>query len=146
MYPASMQESIKKLEETRNFRMTQQIPLLAPDAKQDLLKAFHPDYKTEAMRELKVGPNKGDRTPHEFADLFEAYSLLNPTKFKIKKPEIETDVLIIGGGGAGCSAALTAQATGAKVLLVTKLRVADANTTMAQGGIQGADKVNDSPA
>jgi succinate dehydrogenase / fumarate reductase flavoprotein subunit len=146
MYPASMQESIKKLEETQNFRMTQQIPLLAPDAKQNLLKAFHPDYKAEAMREIKIGPNKGDRTPHEFANLFEAYSMIDPVKFKVTKPEIETDVLIIGGGGAGCSAALTAQAAGAKVLLTTKLRVADANTTMAQGGIQAADKPNDSPA
>lgn len=141
-----MQESIKKLDETRNFRMTQQIPLLEPDAKQDLLKKFHPDYITAAMREIKIGPNKGERTPLEFADVFEAYSRIDPAKIKISKPDIETDVLIIGGGGAGCSAALTAQAAGAEVLLVTKLRVADANTTMAQGGIQGADKANDSPA
>jgi succinate dehydrogenase/fumarate reductase flavoprotein subunit len=146
MYPGSMQESIKKLDETRNFRMTQQIPLLAPDDKQDLLKKFHPDYIAAAMREIKIGPNKGERTPLEFADVFEAYSRIDPAKIKITKPDIETDVLIIGGGGAGCSAALTAQAAGAKVLLVTKLRVADANTTMAQGGIQGADKANDSPA
>ena len=146
MYPQSMQESIKKLNETRNFRMTQKIPLLTPEAKQDLLKRFHPDYIEQAMREIKVGPNKGERTPHEFADLFEAYSLIDPQKIEIKKPDIETDVLIIGGGGAGCAAALEAQAAGAKVLLVTKLRIADANTTMAQGGIQAADKPNDSPA
>jgi succinate dehydrogenase/fumarate reductase flavoprotein subunit len=146
MYPASMQESIRKLTETRNFRTTQQIPLLSPDAKQDLLKKFHPDFIASGMRELKIGPNKGDRTPLEFADVFEAYSLIDPAKYEIKKPDVETDVLIIGGGGAGCSAALEAQAAGAKVLLVTKLRVADANTTMAQGGIQAADKANDSPA
>ncbi len=145
MYPAAMQESIKKLNETRNFRMTQQIPLLAPEKKQDLLKSFHPDYIIEAMREIKVGPNKGERTPHEFADLLEAYSLIDPTRFEITKPDIMTDVLIIGGGGAGCTAALSAQACGAEVILVTKLRVGDANTTMAQGGIQAADKPNDSP-
>ncbi|HDQ98740.1 MAG TPA: FAD-dependent oxidoreductase, partial [candidate division WOR-3 bacterium] len=58
----------------------------------------------------------------------------------------ECDVLIIGGGGAGVAAALVAQAEGADVLLVTKLRVGDANTRMAQGGIQAADKPNDSPA
>jgi succinate dehydrogenase / fumarate reductase flavoprotein subunit len=32
------------------------------------------------------------------------------------------------------------------VLLITKLRFGDANTMMAQGGIQAADKDNDSPA
>ncbi len=146
MYPASMHESIRKLNETRNFRMTQQIPLLTPDAKQDLLKKFHPDFIASAMREIEIGPNKGERTPHEFANLFEAYSLIDPAKFEIKKPDIEVDVLIIGGGGAGCSAALQAQAAGAKALQVTKLRIGDANTTMAQGGIQAADKANDSPA
>jgi succinate dehydrogenase / fumarate reductase flavoprotein subunit len=39
-----------------------------------------------------------------------------------------------------------ASEAGAKVLLVTKLRVGDANTMMAEGGIQAADKPNDSPA
>ena len=39
-----------------------------------------------------------------------------------------------------------ASEAGAKVLLATKLRVGDANTMMAEGGIQAADKPNDSPA
>ena len=56
------------------------------------------------------------------------------------------DVLIIGGGGAGASAAIEADNGGAKVLMVTKLRIGDANTMMAEGGIQAADKENDSPA
>ena len=55
------------------------------------------------------------------------------------------DVLVIGAGGAGASAALMARASGADVLLATKLRFGDANTMMAQGGIQAADKDNDSP-
>ena len=55
-------------------------------------------------------------------------------------------VLVIGGGGAGASAALEAHNGGANVLVVTKLRMGDANTMMAEGGIQAADKGNDSPA
>ena len=55
-------------------------------------------------------------------------------------PDYETDVLIIGGGGAGASAAIEADNAGAKVLLVTKLRMGDANTMMAEGGIQAADR------
>ena len=35
--------------------------------------------------------------------------------------------------------------TGAKAMIVTKLRIGDANTMMAEGGIQAADKPNDSP-
>lgn len=141
-----MRPSIEKLNATRQFRMTQQIPLLPPDQKQSLLEGFHPDYKKGTMRELLLGPNKGDKTPHELANLFEAYTATDPAQANLKCPDYDVDVLVIGGGGAGVSAALVAQAAGANVLLVTKLRVADANTTMAQGGIQAADKLNDSPA
>jgi succinate dehydrogenase / fumarate reductase flavoprotein subunit len=145
-YPESMQPSIEKLSATRQFRMAQQIPLLPPDQKQSLLESFHPDYKKGTMRELRLGPNQGDKTPHELANLFEAYTATDPAQVNLKCPDYDVDVLVIGGGGAGVSAALVAQAAGANVLLVTKLRVADANTTMAQGGIQAADKPNDSPA
>ena len=51
-----------------------------------------------------------------------------------------------GGGGAGASAAIEADNAGAKTMIVTKLRIGDANTMMAEGGIQAADKPNDSPA
>ena len=65
---------------------------------------------------------------------------------QLDRTDLAADVLVIGGGGAGCAAALEAQNTGASVLLITKLRVGDANTMMAEGGIQAADKPNDSPA
>ena len=55
-------------------------------------------------------------------------------------------MLIIGGGGAGASAAIEADNNGASAMIVTKLRIGDANTMMAEGGIQAADKENDSPA
>jgi succinate dehydrogenase / fumarate reductase flavoprotein subunit/L-aspartate oxidase len=60
-------------------------------------------------------------------------------------PTQETDVLVVGGGGAGSSAALLASEKGCKVVLATKLRHGDANTVMAEGGIQGADHEVDSP-
>ena len=59
--------------------------------------------------------------------------------------DYDAEVLVIGGGGAGSSAALEAHAAGADVMMVTKLRIGDANTMMAEGGIQAADKENDSP-
>jgi len=60
---------------------------------------------------------------------------------------LECDVLVIGGGGAGTAASLLAVENGAKsVILATKLRHGDANTMMAEGGIQAATKGDkDSP-
>ena len=63
----------------------------------------------------------------------------------LNKVDYDVDVLVIGGGGAGSSAAIEAHEAGANVMIVTKLRTGDANTMMAEGGIQAADKENDSP-
>ena len=146
MYPQSMQDSIKRLDATRDARIKQgKIPLLGADGKKELLKGFHPDYIEMSMRALAIGPNKGDRTPLEIADVLEAWPIVSPATFDAEHPKFDVDVLIIGAGGAGVSAALVAAARGAKVLTVTKLRIGDANTMMAQGGIQAADKTNDSP-
>jgi succinate dehydrogenase/fumarate reductase flavoprotein subunit len=110
-----------------------------------ILKKFHPDYKDTGMRELKVGPNRGERVPDEFADLIEAHSLLADAQVDLERVHRSVDVLVIGAGGAGAAAALTAQEEGAGVLLVTKLRHGDSNTVMAEGGIQAADKPQDNP-
>jgi succinate dehydrogenase/fumarate reductase flavoprotein subunit len=110
-----------------------------------ILQKFHPDYKDTGMRELKVGPNTGERVPDEFADLVEAHPLLAGVQVDLGQVHRSADVLVIGAGGAGAAAALTAQEQGAKVLLVTKLRHGDSNTVMAEGGIQAADKPQDNP-
>jgi succinate dehydrogenase/fumarate reductase flavoprotein subunit len=145
-YTPPMRESIKRVEATRPARMQETWPMMSPAEKQEILRSFHPDYKPEGMRELSVGSATGVRTPHELADLLEAHSLLRNVKLDLNRMSYETDVLIIGGGGAGSAAALLAREQGAKVLMVTKLRHGDANTMMAQGGIQAADKPNDNPA
>ncbi len=137
---------MRGLEETRSDRMREQIPTMKPEEKNALLLRFHPDYKTGTQRELRIGPNKGDKVVNELADLLEAYSPIDPDHFDTPKVDYDVDVLVIGGGGAGASAALVAQEQGASVLLATKLRLGDANTMMAQMGIQAADKPNDSPA
>ncbi len=145
MYEPDIMESIYRLEKTRSRRMKQELTLLSSEEKYDLLHKFHPDYKKGTLRELKVGPNKGEKVIQEIADLFEAHSQINPINFDISEIDYDVDVLVIGGGGAGASAALTAQENKTNVLLATKLRLGDSNTMMAQGGIQAADKPNDSP-
>jgi len=144
-YPSTMQDSLNRVVATRERRMSEQFPRATAEEKEQVLKDFHPDYRPETFAALRVGPNAGDRAPKELALLLEADSLLDPAHVKLDKPDYDTDVLIIGGGGAGCAAAIMADDKGASVLIATKLRLGDANTMMAQGGIQAADKENDSP-
>ncbi len=145
-YTPEMRESIRKVEATRQRRLKEIHPRIPPQEQEEILKRFHPDYVEGGMRELLVGPNRGDRTPIELADLLEGRSHIEAAAFDLGRVDYECDVLVIGGGGAGASAALLAQENGAQVILTTKLRFGDANTMMAQGGIQAADKPNDSPA
>jgi len=121
------------------------VPFLNLDERKEMLQ-YHPDVKEEGRRELKVGPSKGYRIAHEMANVLEAKCRVKPEDVDLSKPDYETDVLVIGGGGAGTSAALLAQQQGAKVIIATKLRHGDANTMMAEGGIQAATKGHkDSP-
>ena len=153
-----MQESIKKVELAREKNITLSPRRMTAEEKEELLKTYHPDYKEEQFRDLRFGPNKGEKVPLELADLLESSSRLLTSAcgcsaknspldtLTLAEPDYDTDVLIIGGGGAGCAAAIEAHNNGAKVTVVTKLRMGDANTMMAEGGIQAADKPNDSPA
>lgn len=142
----------KKVEETRPERISkkrrgEEFPFMSLEERDALLSKYHPDYREETKREIKVGPNKGDKAAHEIVDLLEAKSRVDPLRVNLSHVDYETDVLIIGGGGAGTAAALLAQENRAEVVLATKLRHGDANTMMAEGGIQAADKLEkDSPA
>lgn len=144
-YTPQMIESIRLVEASRERRYTEKHPRLSPAEKQDLLRRFHPDFRPDTMRPVKVGPSRGSMMPHELVDILEARSRLDPDTFPLDRIDYDVDVLVVGGGGAGSSASLMAHAAGANVLQVTKLRLGDANTMMAQGGIQAADKPNDSP-
>ncbi len=145
-YTPQMRELIKKVEETRPSRVNNPFPRMTPEERQEVLHNYHPDYIEEAFRALQVGVNQGDKVPLELADLVEAPSLLKDFDLEQREYDYDVEVLVLGGGGAGSAAALEAQAGGAEVLLATKLRLGDANTVMAQGGIQAADKPSDSPA
>jgi len=145
MYTQEMLESIKKLEASREARMATEPRRMTADEKSALLKAYHPDYREDGFVEIKVGPNKGEKVPCELGQLLHSNSRILGEKIDLSKVDYDVDVLVIGGGGAGCAAAIEAHEAGANVMIVTKLRIGDANTMMAEGGIQAADKPNDSP-
>ena len=151
MFTKEMLDSIQKVEATREARLAkvragENPRRMTAEEKEQVLAAFHPDHITSQFKELTVGPNKGEKVPLELADILQANSRINPADIDLSNPDYETDVLIIGGGGAGSAAAIMANEGGARVMIVTKLRHGDANTMMAEGGIQAADKPGDSPA
>lgn len=144
-YPTEMQESIRKLESTRSFRLQQEIPRLTYEEKLRLLEQCHPDFRADGIRPVRVGPNKGERIQNELVDLLEAYSRIDPDRVNLRHIDYDVDILVVGGGGGGATAALIANENGANVLLATKLRLGDSNTIMAEGGIAAATQPNDSP-
>ena len=150
-YTPQLKEQIKAVEKTRAARVErkkndQEFEAVPVAQREEILKKYHPDFISGTRREIKVGPSKGYAIANEYVDIIEARSRLDPDKIDLTKINYETDILVIGGGGAGNSAALLARENGAKVILATKLRNGDANTMMAEGGIQGASKVEkDSP-
>ncbi|MGZ6209432.1 MAG: FAD-binding protein [Syntrophales bacterium] len=150
-YTRELKELIGKVEATRPARIEKKkrgegFPLLSLKEREERLRKYHPDFREGSRKEIRVGPNKGYAISPEIVNLLEARSRVNPDVIDLNKVAYETDVLILGGGGAGTAAALTAQENGARVLIATKLRHGDANTMMAEGGIQAATKGSkDSP-
>ncbi len=146
MYSEQFAASIRAVEAARAANVAYEPARMTAQEKDDLLAAYHPDYKKDQFETLKIGPNAGEKVPHELAAMLEAHPRVHPGDVDLENPDYDVDVLIIGGGGAGSSAAIEADNAGAKAMIVTKLRIGDANTMMAEGGIQAADKPNDSPA
>ena len=150
-YTPELKELMKRVEATRPARVErkkrgEEFRVLSLKERQERLEKYHPDYRKGSRREIRVGPSKGYAISPEIVTLLEARSRVNPDAIDLNKITYETDVLVIGGGGAGTAAALLAQENGAKILIATKLRHGDANTMMAEGGIQAAIKgTKDSP-
>jgi aspartate oxidase len=145
-YAVEMLASLTRVEASRPRRKYQTFPRLDFAQKTSLLETYHPDFRPAGKRTIQVGPNKGDTAPKEFVDLLESPSRLNPGSINLTKVDYRTDILVVGSGGAGLSAALTAKERGAEVLVATKLRLGDSNTIMAEGGIGAATLPDDSPA
>jgi len=148
-YPEYMMKSIKQVEKKRERNMAEHVKPMSLKDREKMLTKYHPDYMNETKRELKVGVDKGQLLYNGLVDLLEAKPVLDPKDIDLSKIDYDVDLLIVGGGGAGTVAALFAYESGVpldKILIITKLRHGDANSMMAQGGIQAADRPEDNPS
>jgi len=121
-YTPELKELIKKVEATRPARVErkkrgEEFPMLSLKEREERLKKFHPDFVEGSRTPIRVGPNKGYAISPEIVAILEARSRINPDAIDLTKVSYETDVLIIGGGGAGTAAALMAQENGLNVLI-----------------------------
>jgi succinate dehydrogenase/fumarate reductase flavoprotein subunit len=146
-YPENMRRLIETVHKTRIKRKDYTPPAMSKEEREDVLK-LHPDFAPGGKRKISIGQNKGDIGPNEVIDLLEAYPLVEDGEIDLSAVDYEPEILIIGGGLAGTAAAIWANNQGIpaeKILLVNKLRHGDANSIMAEGGTQAADRPNDSP-
>ena len=146
MYPKQYEASLRAVEAARDRNIAHTPARMTAEEKEQLLRTYHPDYRENEFSVLAIGPNRGERVPHELCEMLQAHSRITASDVDLSSPAYDVDVLVIGGGGAGSAAAIEAHEAGASVMIVTKLRIGDANTMMAEGGIQAADKPGDSPA
>lgn len=75
---------------------------MTAEEKDQVLKENHPDYREDQFDVLSVGPNKGEKAPKELVKMLQSDSRLKDNLPDLSCPDYETDVLIIGGGGARC--------------------------------------------
>ena len=144
-YPDYMLESMARVEATRDRRLNETIPLMTLAEREGVLKRFYPANQAGAFETIKVGPNRGQQMLREFVRILQSRSPVDPDRIDLSRVDYDTDVLIIGGGAAGMTATLMCHDAGVTPLLVTKLRLGDANSMMSQGGIQAAISPVDSP-
>ncbi len=145
-YPENIRKYIDVVTQTRQKRKNYIPPAMSRAEQQEVLKV-HPDYAQGGKRKISVGPNHGDLAPNEVVELLEAYPLINPDEIDLKNIDYSVDLLVVGGGLAGTTACIWAHKEGVdkdKILLVNKLRHGDANSIMAEGGTQAADRDEDS--
>ena len=74
MYSKEFQESLKAVEAAREANIAYEPARMTAQEKDDLLAAYHPDYKKSEFSTLKIGANKGEQVPHELCEMLQAHS------------------------------------------------------------------------
>ena len=117
MYSEDFQASLKAVEAARAANIAYEPARMTAEEKDALLAAYHPDYKKSEFSTLRFGANKGEQVPHELCEMLQAHSRIRAEDVDLSDVRYDVDVQIIGGGGAGASAAIEADKAGAKAMI-----------------------------
>jgi hypothetical protein len=93
-YPEYMRKLIEKVSKTREKRLNYTPPAMTMKERDEVLQV-HPDFATGGKREIKIGPNKGERGSNEVVDLLEAYPLIEQNEIDLSRVDYETKILIV---------------------------------------------------
>ena len=92
MYSEKFTQSIKAVEAAREKNIALEPERMTAKQKEDLLAAYHPDYKENEFETLKIGPNKGDKVPTELAAMLQAHARITADDVdKLKKELTKND-------------------------------------------------------
>ena len=97
MYAEKFQKSLAAVEAAREKNTAYEPARMTAQQKEELLAAFHPDYKQEEFTVLAAGDNKGDKVRTQLAELLQGKSRISAADVDLNAPDYDTDVLIIGG-------------------------------------------------
>ena len=86
MYTENIIESMKAVEAAREENVKLEPRRMTAQEKEDLLKAYHPDYRMDQFTELKIGPNKGEKVNHELAEILQAHSRIKAEDVDLTNP------------------------------------------------------------
>ena len=87
MYSQEFQASLKAVEAAREANLAYEPARMTAKEKEDLLAAYHPDYKKSEFAELKFGPNKGESVPKELCEMLEAHSRIKASDVELTSPK-----------------------------------------------------------
>ena len=103
MYSAEFQDSIRAVEAARAANIAYEPARMTAQEKEDLLAAYHPDYKKSEFSELKIGPNRGEKVPHELCEMLQAHS-------RIQAADVDLiEVRLSRGMGGKCFVLMTGE-------------------------------------
>ncbi|NIS13846.1 MAG: succinate dehydrogenase/fumarate reductase flavoprotein subunit, partial [Thermoplasmata archaeon] len=69
---------------------------MTAEEKEEILRDWHPDFKMDQKRELRIGPSAGELMPHEVADILEAHPVIKSSDVDLSDIAYDLDVLVIG--------------------------------------------------
>ncbi len=134
----------KEMLDSENLFLEHLEQFTKPVEELNLKSSFSTSAQIGPMFPLTLGKNKGENVPIELKTRLEKGISEEIKNIDLAHIDYETDVIVVGSGGAGLCAAIEAAENGAQTLILTKEKLFQSNTILAQGGIQAVTEANDS--